>query len=158
MVGIQWQAMALDVETVLVPVDATDRSERAVEYAVEITARYDATLHVLHVLEEGVVRGLARGRLDPDAVANQQRAFMKVVHEAIRDCEDDVPVTQSATAGFSVSELSRNPVTAVLDGADEVGADFIVIERADDRGEDAGVLGRVSQHLLSYASEPVLSV
>ncbi|AWB28701.1 universal stress protein [Halococcoides cellulosivorans] len=150
--------MPVDVDTVLVPVDATDRSERAVEYAVEVAARYDASLHVLHVLEEGVVRGLARGRLDPEAVANQQRAFMKVVHETVRDCSDDVPVTQSATAGFSVSELSRNPVTAVLDGADDVDADFIVIERGDDRSEDPGVLGRVSQHLLSYASEPVLSV
>jgi len=150
--------MALDVDTVLVPVDATERSERAVEYAVAVAARYEASVHVMHVLEENVARGLARGRVEPEAVADQQRAFMKVVHEAVRDCDDDVPVTQSSTPGFSVSELSRNPVNAVLDGADAVGADFIVIERGDDLGEDGGILGRVSQHLLSYASEPVLSV
>lgn len=150
--------MPLEIDTVLVPVDATDRSERAVEYAVAIAERYDAALHVQHVLEENVARGLARGRVEPEAVAAQQRAFMKVVHEAIRDCAGDVPVSQSSIPGFSVAELSRNPVNAVLDGADAVDADFIVIGKGDDIGEEGGILGRVSQHLLSYASEPVLSV
>ena len=46
--------MAVEIETVLVPVDGTSEAERAVEYAVAVAQRYDAGVHVLHVVGESV--------------------------------------------------------------------------------------------------------
>ena len=55
------------VETVLVPVDGSEDSTRAAEYAVAIADRYDATLEVLYILGEDVVRAID-ARLYPTVV------------------------------------------------------------------------------------------
>ncbi|HET7324453.1 MAG TPA: universal stress protein, partial [Halococcus sp.] len=42
--------MSVAVETVLTPVDGSEQSLRAIEYAVAIAERYDARVHALYVL------------------------------------------------------------------------------------------------------------
>jgi len=50
------------VDTVLAPVDGSDESATAVEYAIAVADRYDAAVHALFVLGRGVVRGLTSER------------------------------------------------------------------------------------------------
>lgn len=150
--------MAVAIDTILVPVDGTDEAELAVEYAVAIAQRYDAGLHVLHVIDESVARGVRRGDIEADSVANEHRAFMRAVHERIRDAEGEVPVTQSTVRGFSASQLRQHPVSVVLDAAEEIEADLIVVPRESVSGAPGAMLGKVAQYVLSYASQPVLSV
>lgn len=146
--------MTVDIDTVLVPVDGTDRSSQAVEYAVEIAGRYDAAVHVLHVVEEDRRRAVQNREVDPVTVAEKQRAF---TDEATAP-GPDVPVSSSVAVGFSASQLSTNPVSVVLETATHVGADFIVIPRESIRTEPTAMLAKVAQYVLSYANQPVLSV
>ncbi|QCC50589.1 universal stress protein [Halapricum salinum] len=146
--------MAVEIETVLVPVDGTSEAERAVEYAVAVAQRYDAGVHVLHVVGESVARGVQHGAIDADDVADDHQAFM----DTVRGYANGVPVTQSVALGFSATKLTQHPVGVVLDTADEIGADFVVVPRESVREQPTAMLGKVAQYVLSYASQPVLSV
>lgn len=150
--------MAVAIDTVLVPVDGTDEAELAVEYAVVVAQRYDASIHVLHVIDETVARGVRRGDIEADSVADEHRAFMRTVHEEIKNADGEVPVSQSTVRGFSSTQLSQHPVSVVLDAAEEMEADLIVVPRESISGTPGAMLGKVAQYVLSYASQPVLSV
>jgi len=150
--------MAVEIDTVLVPVDGTDRSERAIAHALPIADRYGAELHVLHVIDEVVATGLEQGDIEADSVANEHRAFMGAVREQVRADGHDVSLSQSTVFGYSASSLSRHPVNVVLDAAEDIEADFIVIPRQSTMDEPGAMLGKVAEYVLSYASQPVLSV
>ncbi|MFB6138908.1 MAG: universal stress protein [Halosimplex sp.] len=145
--------MSLDIEQVLVPVDATDQAERAVRYGLAVAERYDAAVHVLHVIDEPVKRGIESGEVDAETVADEQASF---VDEAT-DIAGDVDVSHSTVVGFSRSRLRQHPGSAILDVAEELPADFIVVPR--ERGtEPDETLGKSAQYVVEYASQPVLSV
>ena len=133
----------LDIDLVLVPVDGSDESATAVEYAVAIAESYDATVHAVYVVGQDVVRGIEGGAVEKDEVAADAQSFIEDV--VAIGAEHDVPVSNSTAYGFSTSRKTQHPGSVVLDTADELGADFVVVPResmADD----------------SYASQPLLSV
>ena len=143
------------VETVLAPVDGSEESATAVEYAVAIADRYDASVHALFVLGREVVLGMDAGAVEEAEVAATARQFLDDVGHLADD--QDVPVTTSTAHGFSPVRKTHHPGSVVLDAADEVGADLIVLPR--ESTEDAAeVLEKAAEYVLSYASQPVLSV
>ncbi|WP_336345273.1 universal stress protein [Halalkalicoccus ordinarius] len=143
------------IETVLVPVDGSEESITAVEYATAIAEKYDASLHVLYVLGEEVVRGIETDTIDREAVADEAAAFVDVTAE-IAD-EAGVPVTSSTAYGFSTTQKTRHPGSAILDCAEDVDADFIVVPREPSPDEPGEILERAAEYVLLYASQPVLS-
>jgi nucleotide-binding universal stress UspA family protein len=145
--------MSLDIEQVLVPVDATDQAEEAVRYGLAVADRYDAAVHVLHVIDEPVKRGIETGDVDAEAVADEQVSFADDADEFA----DDVPVTHSTVVGFSRSRLRQHPGSAILDVAEELPADFVVVPREHGTDPDE-TLGKSAQYVVEYASQPVLSV
>jgi len=150
--------MAVEIDTILVPVDGTDRSDRAVKHALPIADRYDAEVHILYVIEETVAAGLEQGDIEADSVANEHRAFMDAVREQVRADGHNIDLSQSTVFGYSASSLTRHPVSVVLDAAEDIGADFIVIPRQSVMDESGAMLGKVAEYVLTYASQPVLSV
>jgi len=149
-------AGAPDFDTVLVPVDGSDESTRAVEYAAAVAAKYDASLHVLYVLGEAVSRAVEAGRLDDADVATESESVFDAA-EAIATAHD-VPFTHGTAFGFSSSRKLTHPGSVILDAADEVDADFLVIPRETGLEESADVLEKAAEYVLLYASQPVLSV
>ena len=146
----------LDVERVLVPVDGSDESLRAVEYGVGIADRYDAEVHAVYVLGEEVVRAIETDAIDEAEVADDTEAFTDTVRGT--GAETGVPVATSIAYGFSTQRKSRHPGSVILDTADAVDADFLVIPREPVSGDPAEVLEKAAEYVLLYASQPVLSV
>ena len=144
----------MDVETVLVPVDGSDESMAAAEYAVAVADAYDASVHALYVFGEGVVRALEVGDLEAQAVAAESESFM----DEVRELAGDVPVSDATAPGFSLSRLSRHPGSVVLDAAEDAGVDFLVVPREATVDDGVPVLERVAEYVLAHASQPVLSV
>ncbi|WP_255170542.1 universal stress protein [Natrononativus amylolyticus] len=144
------------VDTVLAPVDGSEESAVAAEYAVAVADRYDASVHVLFVLGRGVVEGMNAGTVDEDDVAENSRRFLEDA-TALAEAYD-VPVSTAVSHGFSPHRKTRHPGSVVLDAADTAGADFIVIPREPMTDPTAEVLEKAAEYVLSYASQPVLSV
>ena len=145
------------VDTVLAPVDGSEESATAVEYAVAIADRYDASVHALYVLGQGVVHGMDAGTVAEDAVAEETQGFFDDIGTVADDA--DVPLVTSVDDGFSQTRKKRHPGNVVLDTADAIDADFIVLPREPvTEASSAEVLEKVAEYVLSYASQPVLSV
>jgi len=138
----------LDIDRVLAPIDRSEASTDAVASAAAIAAEYDATLYIVHVLDEDVVRAIDNGDVDDDRVAADGEAIVETARGIAAD--NDVPVSTSVAYGFSTSMKLRHP--------DEVAADFLVVPRDPADAPDAGVLAKAAEYVLLYASQPVLSV
>lgn len=145
----------LEVETVLAPVDGSDASTAAVESAVALADRYDATVHVLFVLGREVVLGMDADAVEEGTVASSVQTYLADIRAHADD--QSVPITSSTVHGFSRSRKTHHPGSVVLDTADDVDADFVVVPRPSTDGP-ATVLETVAEYVLGYASQPVLSV
>ena len=148
--------MALTVERVLVPVDGSDESLEAVEYAVAVARRYDAAVHAVYVLGEEVVRGIEERAVDEAEISEDTEAFTGTVR-GMGEAEG-VDVSTSVAYGFSTKRKTTHPGSVILDTAEEIDADFLVIPREPLTGEPGEVLEKAAEYVLLYASQPVLSV
>jgi nucleotide-binding universal stress UspA family protein len=141
-------------ETVLVPVDGTEESTAAAEYAVAIADRYGAELQIIYVLGEAVVRALDSSLADHAQLAEEHRAYLDDLRSMASDA--GVPITTMSARGFSTRRKARHPGSVVLDCAEEIGADFLVVPRQSQ--DQADLLAKTAEYVLSYATQPVLSV
>jgi len=152
--------VSLEIETVLAPVDGSDASATAAEYAVEVAARYGADVHALFVLAEDVPGGTDAGAVDgpsdrdEDDLRPEHRAFLDDVRAV---GGDRVAVTAASIHGFSTRRKTQHPGNVILGATDDVGADFIVVPRESEDADDT-TLEKVAEYVLLYASQPVLSV
>ena len=146
----------LSVDLVLVPVDASEESTEAVAHAAAIAAEYDATVHVVHVLGEDVVQAIEDGIVDETEVAADGQAITETA-ERIAD-DHGVSLSTSVAYGFSTKMKLRHPGSVVLDTAEELDADFLVVPREPLSGDPGEVLAKAAEYVLLYASQPVLSV
>jgi nucleotide-binding universal stress UspA family protein len=144
------------VDTVLAPVDGSDESATAVEYAIAVADRYDAAVHALFVLGRGVVYGLDNGTVDEADIVETTQEFFDDARSLA--AEADVSLSTSVDDGFSKMRKMRHPGNVVLDTADSIDADFIVLPREPVTGAEVEVLEDAAEYVLSYASQPVLSV
>lgn len=144
----------MEIETVLVPVDGSDQSVAAVEYATVVAERYDARVHALYVFSEELVQGLETDRVDPAAVSDASEAFM----DSVADIAGSVSVRYSGACGFSDQRLSQHPGSVILDCAEDVDADFVIVPREPVTGDPSAVIEKAAEYVLAYASQPVLSV
>lgn len=144
----------MQIDTVLAPVDGTERSMDAVEYAVAVADRYDAVIHALYLLGEGAAAEMADGRVSADAVATRGQQVMA----GVRAVAGGVPVDHSSACGFSVDRLSQHPGSVILDVAETLDADFVVVPREPDADEPEAVIERAAVYVIAHASQPVLSV
>jgi len=147
--------MDVSIDLVLAPVDGSDESETAIEYAVAVAERYGADLHLLHVLDERVARGLDVGDVTAESVAEHHRALDEDVRDRL---PEGVALSTSSAAGFSPGRLTQMPGSVVLDAAEELDADFLVVPRERPRTDPEVMLGKAALYVLEYASQPVLSV
>ncbi|WP_435118623.1 universal stress protein [Halolamina sp. C58] len=131
-------------DRVLVAVDGSEESTRAVEYAVTVADTYDAAVHVVYVLGDDVAENY------------ESEGYADTAEEIA--AERGVEIEASAVSGFSKNRLTQHPGSVVLDTAEEIGADFLVVPREPQTGTRAAVLEKTAEYVLRYASQPVLSV
>ncbi|WP_058367541.1 universal stress protein [Haloparvum sedimenti] len=146
----------LEIDLVLAPVDGSEESQEAVEYAIAVANEYDATMHAVYVLGEDVVRAIETGAVDESEVAADTEAFTEEVRKHAADL--DVKTTTSIAYGFSTKVKTTHPGSVILDTAEDLDADFLVVPREPVSGDPGEVLEKAAEYVLLYASQPVLSV
>jgi len=147
--------LAPEREQVLLPIDDEGASMTAVDHAASIADRYDAAVHALYVYGPERSRAIEAADADHAAIAEEVRAVLDGVGEA---CEDhSVRFSSSTAMGFSASRLTQHPGSVILDIAEEVDADLLVVPRKRDV-EAPAMLEKAAEYVVAYASQPVLSV
>lgn len=148
--------MTIQADLVLVPVDGSDESSDAVEYAFTIAETYGADVHAMYVLGEEVVRAIETDAVDEGEIADQTELYTEGIRR--QGTERGLHVATSIAYGFSTRVKTRHPGSVVLDTAEAIGADFIVVPREPTSGDPGEVLEKAAEYVLLYASQPVLSV
>ncbi|WP_276299191.1 universal stress protein [Halorussus lipolyticus] len=138
-------------EDILLPTDGSDGTIASVTHAGELAETYDATVHVLSVVDtrnrfESPSSGIA-----PEAwtEAERERAD-ESIQNAKTALPDDVAVESVVAEGV--------PQTQILDYVDEEDVDVVVMATHGRTGLDHYLIGSVTEKVVRKSPAPVLTV
>ena len=138
--------------TILVPSDFSECSDAALRYGLELARRFDARLHLLHVVQDPLTQPwAAEGFSAPlfEAVEKWQREAKARLAAAI-PLSDVGRVTVSATVAWPYAEILRYAA------ANDV--DLIVMGTHGRSGVSHMLLGSIAERVVRHAPCPVLTV
>lgn len=144
---------------ILVAVDGTPTSNRGLATAVGVAKAHEATLFIVHVLDELVIAPILDGGVSSGA-------YVDVMLKSLRRRGDRIVADAKKLASKSVpnvnAEIVRNPgqqvASAILAHAKRVRADLIVLGTHGRRGFDRMLMGSDAEAVVREATVPVLLV
>jgi len=139
------------VGKVLVPVDFSEHSDRALKYATGLAKSFGATLHLVHVYPASayVAPPLLPGPVVVGQFRDQsQKAFDEFLERARR--ENEVEIVGTLLEGV--------PHVEILRMADEVHADLIVMGTHGRTGLEHLLLGSIAERVVRNSEVPVITV
>jgi len=145
---------------ILVAVDGTETSTRALGVAIELAREKKATLHILHVVDETVIPPDLEGSLllshdyMKDVLARMADIGSKVLARADKSAKAKGAVTKP----MLVTHTWGGIAAVILAHARKVRADLIVLGTHGRRGIARMVMGSDAESVLREASVPVLLV
>jgi nucleotide-binding universal stress UspA family protein len=145
----------LHLTRILFPTDFSRRSERSLDMALELAERFGAELHMLHAIVLHADDPNDPAHLFPDPEEIRRRL------EEIADRRMATSLERRAGRGVTVVRERRRGISAapvILEHADEIGADLIVMSTHGRRGIEHVLLGSVTEEVVRLAPCPVLTV
>lgn len=133
----------LELGYILVPIDFSERSRQALAYARSLAARCGATVELLHVVDVSAVDGFV-GHANPT-----------VWLEALEDARRKII---ELAKGDPVKVLEGRPADVIIDHAQAVKADMIVMGSLGRTGLERLLVGSVAERVVRLAPCPVLVV
>ncbi|WP_436345297.1 universal stress protein [Natronorubrum sp. FCH18a] len=135
-------------ETILLPTDGSEHATAAAETGLELANVHDAAVHVVCVADTGPLSDL---RLPGDA-ASAEDAMRERAREHV-----DAIVERAESIGLEVTGtvLEGAPEHELLEYADEVGVDLVVMATRGRGGVHRMALGSVTDHVVRFGEVPV---
>ncbi|MFB6297993.1 MAG: universal stress protein, partial [Salinirussus sp.] len=149
--GVHRQAPPFTAEKVtLVPTDSSDHSIRALEHGQYLAAAFDATVHLITVVD---VQGAA-GPFDAGGVDEQ---FVTRLEEEGRQSIENVEEAAGGSAPVETAVVRGKPSEEILEYADERGIDLIAMGTAGRTGLDRYLVGSTTARTIRRAEIPVVA-
>jgi nucleotide-binding universal stress UspA family protein len=131
---------------ILVPTDFSSCSQAALAHAQTLAGEFNATLHVMHVLDNVFLRAVVT---DPHAL---ETAALRQLHECVTADE------HRALEVVAVLEKSDAPAKEITGYAGTAGIDLIVMGTHGRTGLSHVLLGSVAERVVRTAPCPVLTI
>ena len=155
--------MVKSYSSILVPLDGSEYSKRALDEAIEISKRLDSEIELLTVVSTSAasptriaLSGTLRGKGASKAI---DTFVKKAVSEANGFMQDCAAYCQNKGVKANYKVVAESPAKAILDSAKRNNSDLIVMGSQGLRGiKKIKVLGSVSRQVLENASCPVVIV
>lgn len=135
-------------ETILIPTDGSEHAEGAAETAIELATVHNAAVHVVCVADTGPLGELrlpGDAASAEDAMRGQAQAYVDTIVERAEAA--DLEVTGTVLEGPPEHEL--------LEYADDVGVDLIVMATRGRGGVQRMAMGSVTDHIVRFGDIPV---
>lgn len=144
-------SQAARIRKVLVPVDFSPNSRKAVVYANAFARQFGASLAFLHVVQVNYAYG-EFGAIDFTALEREMRSGAQK--------ELDGLLEEARAAGIPAEALIRegSPAKVIADVARELASDLLVISTHGYTGLKHVLMGSIAEHVVRYAPCPVLVV
>ena len=151
--------MAEAITRILVPVDFSDHSDLALRYANRLAERFNATMEVLHVVDDPFVAGA----WSPEAMApNIPELLDDLVGAARKKLADMQAAAIDKGTRFTTrvltSIVSGKPADCITDYARTEPFDLIVMGTHGRTGLSHALLGSVAERVVRTAPCPVMTV
>jgi nucleotide-binding universal stress UspA family protein/mono/diheme cytochrome c family protein len=150
--SIKDRIMTLDIARILVPLDFSDNSIRALEYAQALARKFGASLHLVHVCE---MPSIFTASMDAYAIAYNDWS-QRLGEEAERELVK--AAARITDARVTTEVLFGNPARAIVEAAMVEHADLVVMGTHGHGAVLHVVLGNVAERVVRNAPCPVLTV
>lgn len=138
-------APAFKLQKILVPLDFSDCSKKALQYAIPFAKQFDAELALLHVVEPyPIVPEMAP--YDVESIQDGRCEMERLQQE----------IPESVRSKASVRK--GTPHLEITQAANELGADLIIISTHGRKGFSRSIFGSTTEKVVRYAPCPVLIV
>ncbi|KAB1191997.1 universal stress protein [Haloferax sp. MBLA0076] len=139
-------------DSVLVPTDGSARSLAAARRAIDIADTYDATIRVLSVIDSSDLGLWTAADVPVERVQASLRDAAEMAVEEIASLADDAGLPCETAVRIGV------PHREILDYAEEVGADLVVMATHGRTGLEHAILGSTTERVVRLSEVPVLTV
>ncbi|MGW8272497.1 MAG: universal stress protein [Thermodesulfovibrionales bacterium] len=143
----------MEIKKILCPTDFLEGSRSAVQYAVDLAKKYEATLYLLHVMHDlekatgWYIPHVTVDELYKDIEAGAEKQIEKLFAEELR--------------GFKAVEhriVKGIPADEIIKFGEEIGADIIVMGTHGRKGIDRIIFGSTAERVVKSSKIPVLTV
>ena len=145
------KASVFSLKQILVPLDFSECSKKALRYAVALAREHDATITALYVIPP--IYGVGEyGGVDYSALEEQARAYSEKELSAL--------IRTEVEGKISADMLVRSgpPAARITEAARDIPADIIVIATHGRTGLKQALMGSVAEQVVRTAPCPVLVV
>ncbi|WP_158057422.1 universal stress protein [Halorussus halophilus] len=137
-------------DTIVVPTDGSEHAVRAAEHALKLADAFDATVHLLNVVDVQEAAGFFNaGGVDQEYVGRLEDAGRELIRETQNQFEGSDAVQTAVVKG--------GPARGILDYADDHDADLLVMGTHGRKGVNRFVAGSVTEKVLRLAEIPVMT-
>lgn len=146
--------MAATIARILVATDFSPASAAALAYAKTLADRFDASLHLLHVLEDPYVTGAFAADVYAPPPPGLRESWLKSAESSIK-----VLLTEAEKSAYDAhTEIVFGPIArTIVDRATAIGADLIVMGTHGRGGMAHLLMGSVAERVVRTAPCPVLT-
>jgi nucleotide-binding universal stress UspA family protein len=142
--------------SIVVGTDGSETAREAVGQAVEMAARLGASLHVVSAYEPSSGQGLRDA--PTSSLAPDPQWVTKLREEVDATLDEAASTARAAGVGVSVYARQGDAADAILDVAEERGADLVIIGNKGMTGAKRFLLGSVPNKISHYAPCAVMII
>jgi len=136
---------------ILVPTDGSEHADRAADHATLLAEAFDATVHLLRIVDiEAVAGPFSAGGVDDDYVEQRTVDEREALAEQQAKLAESVQVEATVATG--------NPAEEILEHVRETDIDLVVMGTHGRRGLRRYLTGSVAERVLRLSPVPVLTV
>ncbi|ELZ54062.1 MULTISPECIES: universal stress protein [Halorubrum] len=138
-------------DNVLLPTDGSVGVDRAIDHAIDAAGRYDATLHVLYVVDSGVVNAYSG-----DEFVDGAEGAEETLEETGREAIEAVAALANDAGVEAVTAMRYGaPHEEILRYVDEEDVDLTVMGSKTRSGDYRRMLGSVTERVSRQSTAPV---
>lgn len=141
------------MSTLLVPVDFSDVTDRVVEVATRLATALGSRVRLLHVAAPDP--DFVGYEVGPQVVRDQVAAELREEHRAVQALADRIGAQGLSAEALMVQGAT---VATILEQADKIDAEMIVLGSHGHGALYRALLGSVSEGVMRHGSRPVLIV
>jgi nucleotide-binding universal stress UspA family protein len=138
-------------DAILIPTDGSEHAELAAQHGVGLAEHFDATVHVVGVVDVSAAAG-------PFNAGGVDDAFVDRLEERTESTIATVEDLTDSEASVETAVLRGEPGEAIVDYIDEAGIDMVAMGTRGRRGLRRFVTGSVTEHVVRRAHVPVVTV
>jgi nucleotide-binding universal stress UspA family protein len=139
---------------ILVPIDFSEYSDKALIQALDIAQEYKAQVYVLHVLHEKIRHSLDDYELTPQSIKSMETKMVNGAKKKLQKQIDKIPQSKEVEVFSEV--VIGIPSEEILKMQTEKGIDLIIISSLGRTGLAKYFIGGVARNVLKGSACPVL--